>query len=203
MKKNKVNFDQLLESAKKFANDDKDPIASEILEIYLKNSPENAYAWFLFGDTLRVIGRFNESEKALLKALKIAPIERKYLVQIRLALLYSDSGKFNKAEFYFNKASEDNYFENFGWFWLLRGTNYSAMNNLEFAEECYLKAIKLKDGDVDEAYLNLGLLYRAQRKYKKAEEAFKKSLNITPKYVEAKEALKSIENIDEVFKEIK
>lgn len=59
------------------------------------------------------------------------------------------------------------------------------------AEEAHRKATSLR-GDVDEAFLNLGLVLRAQGRFEEAAEAFECALAICAKYEEASEALADV-----------
>ena len=50
-------------------------------------------------------------------------------------------------------------------------------------------------GCVDEAYLNLGLVLRAQERYTEALECFKKALELTPDYELAITGKSDMENV--------
>jgi hypothetical protein len=47
----------------------------ELLSVYVKFESQHGFAWFLFGDALRSVGRLQEAEGALLKAVDLAPKE--------------------------------------------------------------------------------------------------------------------------------
>ena len=53
------------------------------------------------------------------------------------------------------------------------------------AETSHRKAIRCSEGRVDEAYLNLGLVLRAQEHYKEALACFERAIEMTPDYREA------------------
>jgi tetratricopeptide (TPR) repeat protein len=50
---------------------------------------------------------------------------------------------------------------------------------------------------VDEAFFNLGLAYRAERKYRRAAASFKRALTIDPSYSHARDALRDVQDVVE------
>jgi tetratricopeptide (TPR) repeat protein len=63
------------------------------------------------------------------------------------------------------------------------------------AEHCHRKGTRCSKGCVDEAYLNLGLVLRAQERYSEALECFRKSLELTPDYEDAIIGKSDMENV--------
>ncbi len=187
----------ILNKAKEAVSSDKNPIAVELLGPYLAECEDDGLAWYLYGDSLRVVGRFEEAKSALEKALCLTPSNKQYGVQVRLGCLFVDMGCFKEAETWFLKATQSKVGKKKGWIWIHRGTNLVVLNNFDSAEDCYRKALASDDVDIEEAYLNLGYLFIAQRKFQEAMEELNKALKVDPEYSEAIEALKSIQDIEE------
>jgi tetratricopeptide (TPR) repeat protein len=115
-------------------------------------------------------------------------------------MLYHKWGMFDKAESFFSRACRSTIGKKQGHVWILRGVNYLKLRKFDRAKKCLLAAIAIKDSDKDEAHLNLGAVFVAQRKYKEAANAFKKALKINPKYKEAKQALNSLKDISKAIR---
>ncbi len=159
---------------------------------------EDGFAWFMYGDSLRVLGRTSEAIVAIKKTLGLAPAGGLPDMHILLGKAYHDSGKFNEAEKCYAKAAEKDTDSSRGWLWIFRGINLAKLEKFEEATKCYSRALELEYNQ-DEAYLNLGYVSRAMGKYEEAADAFKKSLSITPDYPEAQEALESLEGFRETL----
>jgi tetratricopeptide (TPR) repeat protein len=175
--------------------EEREAVVIELLAPYLQSNPHDAYAWFMYGDALRVVGRSSESEKALLQALELETSKRTYICS-RIASLYSEMGRHADAERYYAEVTSDPAWQSHGWAWILRGGNLAALGNFTLAEECHRKAIEVGDCDVDEAWLNVGLVLRAQRRYAEAIDAIRRSIEIDPSSDMARKALRSMEGID-------
>ena len=86
--------------------------------------------------------------------------------------------------------------------YILKGALLATKGNYQEAKELHLIATKL-EGDPDEAFLNLGLIFRAELKLSKAKKAFKKALELTPDYEEAKKELEDVSAAIKLEKELK
>ena len=65
---------------------------------------------------------------------------------------------------------------------------------LKEAETAHRAAIRCSQGCRDEAYLNLGLVLRAQERHDEAATCFEQALKLDPKYVAARKALRDVRN---------
>jgi tetratricopeptide (TPR) repeat protein len=63
---------------------------------------------------------------------------------------------------------------------------------LKEAEAAHRAATRCIEGCRDEAFLNLGLVLRAQERYEEAAECFERALELDPKYAAAKKALRDV-----------
>ena len=202
------NREDLLDEIRNLAlgasDDDRDPVAIELLHAYLQHRPGDAVMWFRLGDALRVIGLNHEAEHALNTALELEPKKRPFILT-RLGRLFAHAGRMAEAEAAYAEACEDPENAGFGWLWILRGCNLAAATQLVAAEKCHRHALTLDEENVDrdEAFLNLGYVLRAQGRYADATEAFKSTLQITPDDKDAAKALHSLEGLAEALAKVK
>jgi tetratricopeptide (TPR) repeat protein len=190
-------LDELLEFALSQIEDGREVLVLELLAQYIRFRPDDVRARWFYGESLRVVGRREEAEAEFLQ---VSQSQSKYsgtLVETRLAMLYDDWGNHDLAEEYWEKACAKTGAP--AWAWIMRGANLAAMGKFEEAEACHRKATTLNDCDQDEAYLNLGYIARAQRRYVEAEDAFRKALEISPEYPKAIEGLRSLEGLNEAL----
>lgn len=168
--------------------------AAELLSAYVRQRPSDRAAVFLLGDVLRELGRFNDAEKLLKRALALAIPEQVVQVEAALGMLFEARGAPRRAESWFRRATENAHGATKGWIWIVRGCNLIALGALEDSARCQQLAASLT-GDPDEAYLNLGFVRRAQRRYEEAIQAFEIALVISPTYPEAVGALSGLHDI--------
>jgi tetratricopeptide (TPR) repeat protein len=191
-------LDELLRQAKQAHEQEREAVVAELLGPYLERRPHEDYAWFLFGDALRVMGLTDEAERALLKAVELAP-GPDWVLQLTLAHLYKDAGNPVEAERWFELAAEDENAAGQAWFWILRGSNLSSHGQFKQAEKCLRQAIALGDDNRDEALLNLGYVLRAQGRYLEAKRLFRQALDLNPDYALADKALRSLEGVEKAI----
>ncbi len=72
---------------------------------------------------------------------------------------------------------------------------------LKEAETAHRAAIRCTQGCRDKAYLNLGLVLRAQERYEEAATCFEQALKLDPKYVAARKALRDVRDTMRFSKE--
>ena len=68
------------------------------------------------------------------------------------------------------------------------------MGRFDEAKKCHKEAVRLKTDTWDEAHHNLGLIYRAEGKYKTALKHFDKAIEIDPNYSSAIEERSDVLN---------
>jgi uncharacterized protein (TIGR02996 family) len=187
-------FKKMRELAYAQFSDEREAVALEILQRYLAHMPDDYHARLLYADCLRIIGRREEAEYEF-QRVSFAPKTISYHeLHAKLGMLYQDWGKLSEAEEHFAIACGPA--DSPGWAWILRGANLALMERFDDAAECHRKATKIESRcDRDEAFLNLGLVLRAQAKYEEAADAFRSALELNPDYPAAIEALKSIDGI--------
>ena len=176
---------------------DSDVHVVELLSVYVKLEPHRGIAWFHLGDALRIVGRLQEAEEALLKAADLAANSGTSPAYAQLGLLMTDRGSPSEVEKWFRAATSAALCP--GWVWSLRGANLSRAESYRLAKSCLETAFITEDVDKDEVLLNLGLIERAQRRYEEARKYANDALAIDPNYDGAKRLLQSLVGIEETI----
>lgn len=171
---------------------------AELLAPYLLHRPQHGWAWQRYGDALGNLGLWTEAERALTRAIEL--IDSPFGPHVRLARLYRSMGDHEAAERHNRIATSMPEAAKHGWVWIVRGANLARLNRLEEALACHRRALTMGNADHDEAYHNIGLILRAQGKYAESIDALRCALAITPDYDEARDALASLEGIDEAVR---
>jgi tetratricopeptide (TPR) repeat protein len=189
-------LDELLREARAANRDDREPVAIELLASYLRHRANDAEAWRIFADALYEVGRFRECERALFRATELGPAEERIDVSLRIARLYYAMGRHAEAERYYLDVTSDKRWSDHGWLWIMRGANLARLGDFPLAEKCHRAALQCCYVDIDEAWLNIGLVLRAQAKYADAAQALHKCLEIEPSCANARVALSSMNGIE-------
>jgi protein O-GlcNAc transferase len=190
-----AHLDQLFDAARQAFGENRHAVVVELLSPYVRHRTRHGWGHYLLGESLRNLGLFQEAERQLLIADRFP--DNRPRSKIRLGNLCQSFGDYAQAERWYAKAVQHPKAADWGWVWILRGGNLARTNQLAAAEECHRHALTLSDTDHDEAWLNIGLVLRAAGKYTDAIDAFKKALELTPDYPEAREALDSLNGITE------
>jgi len=169
----------------------------ELLSVYVKFESQNGIAWFHFGDALRNVGRLEEAEEALLKAVDLAPKTSRFAVYARIGMLMAKRGSPSEAEKWYRVATSEAGCP--GWMWCLRGANLLRTQAYRLAKSCLETALISEDVVKEEVYLNLALMERAQRHYEEARKHLNDALAIDPNYDDAKRLLQSLVDIEKTI----
>lgn len=169
----------------------------ELLSEYVKLKPDRGMAWFYLGDALRTIGRLKDAEEALTRALDLAPKSHRFTVYARMAMLMQKREGPAEAETWYRLATAEPSCP--AWMWCLRGANLISTESYRLAKSCLESALSGEDVDKEEAYLNLALIARAERRYQDARVYSQNALEIDSEYSDAKAVLQSIENIEKTI----
>ncbi len=170
----------------------------ELLKYYLQHRPEHGRAWLTYGESLRLVGRYEEAMEALLKSLELAPQEKKPLICGRIGFLCTLSRSPMEAETWYKLASQSKHCSK-GWVWLLRGVNVMKLGKYEDARYCMNRALEFGDVDRSEVFLNNGLILRAMEKYEEAKSAFQTALEEDENYQEARKCLEGLNELSKIF----
>ena len=160
---------------------------------YTRAFPKDFVGWIALADALGGIARYPEAQAALRKAEKTATPEHWWEIALQwghLCRKYDEKA----AERWYRKAIALS--PNASTHIFLGATLIQQGRFAEAKRHC-LRAIRLAsdpaEDNLDEAFCNLGLILRAERKYMKALDCFRKALKLSPKYVTAREALQDVQ----------
>src|SRR5687768_8433649 len=98
-------LDEAYERARAAYDDDREPVALELLSEYVRHRPEHGHAWYLLGDCLRILGLPHEAEQALTRALGLAPDHARWAIEARIGRTHADAGNHDVAEHWFATAA--------------------------------------------------------------------------------------------------
>lgn len=165
----------------------------ELAQEYLQDFPKHGVVWLYYGNALADFAMFKEARVAFLKAIKYMKPEHLSFPYNYMGHLYEIQGDYRRAAEWHEKAHEANPITadhlNF------LGAALSHIGKLSEAESCFRKAIKCKEGMIDESYYNLGVILAGQGKYKQALDCLEKALEFDPQYKLAKQAIKDMRKV--------
>ncbi len=192
-----THLDHLFGSAKAAYDRDRFAAAAELLSPYLRHRPGHGFAWFLYGDALRVLGLVHEAERALVRSQELCPAQP--WPRVRLGMVKEQLGHRDAAEQDYAAAAADAEVAAAGWFWVVRGGNLAALNQLGGAEACHRTALACGDVDPAEAWFGLGYVLRAQGRYADAGAAFGRCPGDGPSAAEAADAIETMAGVGEAM----
>ncbi|CCQ90707.1 hypothetical protein NITGR_360045 [Nitrospina gracilis 3/211] len=183
-----------------FEIEDKDVTVIELLRQYLEFRKQDAEAWMIYGQALRIIGRARESLEALQVALDLSPEEDQHWVCLEIALLHAFHRSGEEAAMWFDRALSLE--KNLAVLWFEKAENSATLANCEEALTCYQNALDLDDGSVkvQNIYYRMGCIWRGLGNYTQAINGFRKALLIEPTMLDSKMALQGLDGIDETIK---
>ena len=160
---------------------------------FLHDFPDIAPAWILKGKILTDLARYDEARRAIAKSLRLAAPDRLRLHYSEMGHLYLDKGSYNTACRWYRRAIDADPDRTQGYIYL--GAALAMRGLLKEAERVHRRATRCSGdkNDLDEAFLNLGLVLRAQERFDEALVCFRKALTLDPKYQEAKKAVADLE----------
>ena len=167
--------------------------ALEVSRDLMRQSPDHPIGSLLQGVLLYELARYDEAEKILKRAIQLIPPESLDHGYIHLGHLFEDRGNYEEAEQYYRKALElapDNAGRH-----VHLGALLAKKGDFTSAVAVHRKGTQCKKGPIDESYLNLGYVLRAQECYREALECFNKALEITPDYEKAAIAKRDMEKV--------
>lgn len=157
---------------------------------FLTVFPTYGPAWHRLGGALRDIARYEEAEQALLKAIEYCPPGYLWAPYGAMGLLFRESGDHGRAAEWFYRAIEAAPDHATGYVYL--GSSLALQGRLAEAEEVHRRATRCTAGCLDEAFLNLGFVLRAQERFAEAADCFEEAIRRDPDYRDAKRALRDV-----------
>jgi tetratricopeptide (TPR) repeat protein len=159
---------------------------------FLREYPDCGPAWKILGSALVELARHAEAERALKQALSLCPPDKLWIPFAEMGHLHKARGEYKAAAVWYRQAIEAVPEEASGHIYL--GGVLAKSGRLNEAEAAHRAATRCTQGCRDEAYLNLGLVLRAQERYEEAAKCFEQVLELDPKYAAARKALRDVRN---------
>ncbi len=157
------------------------------LAVRLTRSDERR-GWGQLATSLEELARYEEAEHALENLLRVSPRRRWSVAYRQLGWLWKTRGNQVRAAGWFQKAIDLDPSNGL----LGLGTCMARQGDYAAAKRCQRRAIRFAVGCTDEAYLNLGYVLRAERRYPEARECFERAIELDPCYADAKLARKDV-----------
>ncbi len=157
---------------------------------YLVDFPTHGSAWVVLGTALMEMARYDEAQAALEYAIAHYPPQKLWIPHTRMGHLFKFAGKYESAALWYRKVIDG--FPNDATGHICLGGILAKQGLLQEAAEVHRSGTRCTEGCIDEAFLNLGYVLRAQEKFEEAGECFREAIRRDPKYREAKEALRDI-----------
>jgi tetratricopeptide (TPR) repeat protein len=120
------------------------------------------------------------------------PTEYKFMYYDRLGMIYQDSRQINKAIRAYKKCIKIGTTETYPYIFL--AVLLAEQNKLDESEQLLIEALT-KNGDIDEAYYNLGMTKARQGDFQAAINMLKECLKIDNNYPNAQTFLDDFENL--------
>ena len=140
-------------------------------------------------ENLLEIGRVSDAER-FLKKVRSPPLEKRWYVELVHGKLFMARHRPRDAEKHFRKAAKLHHASTAPSVFL--ADCLIQQEKLEEAERILRKALHA-NGDIDEVFLNLGLVKRAQGDHRRAKQYLLKALEISPDYPSARKVLADVE----------
>lgn len=177
-------------------NGDGVALVFELATNYTQRYPENYWGWVVLSDALSDMARYSEAERALRQAQQVAPKDRRVVVYAHWGHLCKKKCELKRAERWYRRALKEKKSKNTMRCLIYLGAVLARQGRFTEAEECHRRAISFSTDSPDEAYYNLGLVLRAQQKYKQALKYFNRAVKIDPAYAIAEAAWKDVMNAE-------
>jgi tetratricopeptide (TPR) repeat protein len=158
---------------------------------FLSDFPNYGPAWHVLGGALIDLARYDEAESALTRAIELCPGSIRSIPLNRMGELFKCKGDYTRAAQWYRKAIKAAPDDNAGLIYL--GCVQAVQGRLREAEKTHRRATMCAEGCIDEAFLNLGFVLRAQERFPEAAECFREAIRLDPKYREAKKALTDVQ----------
>jgi tetratricopeptide (TPR) repeat protein len=128
----------------------------------------------------------------LTHALRFFPEDRRLIPLSDMGHLEKQRGEFERAAGWYRQAIAADPRHTAGYIFL--GAVLAQQGCLREAEEVHRTAIETcYEGCLDEAFLNLGLVLRAQERFEEAAECFREAIRLDPGCRDARKALRDVE----------
>ena len=157
----------------------------DIALAYTRKCPRTFVAWYGLAGAYTDLGLFTRARVALKRVEELGR-DDPYRVCVRWGVYHKALGDLKRAESWFRRAAAA---DPAGLVFL--GGVLTRQERFAEAKQCFRRATHAPDSDLlarDEAYFNLGLVLRAEQRYRDALVHFDHAIALDPKYRDAIEA---------------
>lgn len=159
---------------------------------FLAENPDDAPLLLLLGMALVELGRHEEAERAIRRALALIPRRRQERVALaQLGHLHEEQRDFRRAVYWYRRGIAAD--RNHASCRIYLGVVLSRRGRLRESEAELRRATRCREGCIDEAYLNLGLVLRAQERFAEAAACLREAMRRDPRYRQARTAWRDVE----------
>ncbi len=158
---------------------------------YLSDYPDHGVAWLLLGIALVELGRYEEAQQAISKAIRMCPRDKRQIPLAHMGHLFKAAGDYDRAAAWFRRAILADPVD--AKYHIYLGGTLAEQGRLRQAEKVHRKGIECSDGPIEEAHFNLGLILRSLERFEEAADCFREAIRRDPRYREAKTALRDVE----------
>lgn len=162
-------------------------------ERYLAEQGPHTFALRMLGVHLAEMACYPEALTALRAAYRRAPARQLGWLAGWIGQTHDWRGAFRLAEKWYQRAIAHDPGE--ASFRIFYGGMLARLGRFDEAAAVHRRAARCPRGCIDEAWHNLGLVRRAQRRYTEARRCFRRALQLDPKYREARQALADVEHV--------
>ncbi len=176
-------------------------MAGCILELsrrYLAAHPKSWLVLFYHARSLYEMARYTESLAVLRRAARLCPPKMLCWIYSHFGHIHKKRGAFRFAEHWYRRAIEHSPSE--AGLHTFLGALLASAGRLQEAEAVHRRATRCKQGCIDEAFLNLGLVLRALERYSDARKCFQRALDIDPKYKKARKEFTDVQHVIELIR---
>ena len=167
--------------------------AVELGQRGLVQNPDDPGLLMAYAIALQDLARHREAQEALERALRLAPPAEQPLVFRQLGSLAEARSDPNAARQWYSRAIAAAPQDATSYIYL--GAMLAKAGLLEDAERVHRDATNCIEGCLDEAYLNLGLVLRAQGRYLEALDAFREAAARDPLDQATQAALEDMDQV--------
>ena len=187
---NNSTFKRRLKSLQRL--DERNAVAPyvEEAERLVQDYPVNARAWLECGVAFTEIARYKDARTAIDKSARLCKPEGRYFPYFWKGHLYEKQGKLRMAEDWFRRSLKEN--PKYADTWGFLGGVLVKQGKFKDAKAAWRELIRLGTGATEEGHLNLGLILRAEKRYKDALKHAEIAISLDPKYKEAKRLRKDL-----------
>lgn len=165
----------------------------ELGRLYLADTPVEPIALSMVGQAYTEVGRYVDAQMVLERYLEVCDADWRARAFLLLGHLSKAKSEIGAAESHYRQAIELLPDDTRGYIYL--GGMLASNGRLDEAEGLLRRAAKCAEGDLDEAYLNLGMILRAKGDYLHALVALRESLALDPFDTDTQDAIIDIESV--------